>query len=399
MNSRPEKSSPVSAAALFALAFRPLFLIAAMFSIVSLLIWGLSLSGWQFAPYGGVQFWHGHEMLFGFVGAVVVGFLLTAVQSWTGLRAVNGRPLIVLLILWLAGRLLMAIPIGPSMLAVFVDLLFFPLAALFLFIPLLIRNQSRNYFAVLALLLLMFCNGMSHFAVLNNEPIMQSQALFSAVLLITVMMAIIGGRVIPMFTANTTEIPAKPRQKWLDRVALGLLWTLLFLSLLAASWQAPDALLSLIYGVTAILLGWRCAGWRFFSTLKHPLLWSLQFGYWWIVIGLLLFSGHHAGLEIPASVAMHSLTAGAMGTLILSMMSRVSLGHTGRPMVASRLISISLLMITLAALLRVFGVWFLTPIYQHILLLSVVFWCIAYGLFLIKYTPILINPRVDGKEG
>ncbi|HET8806977.1 MAG TPA: NnrS family protein, partial [Methylophaga sp.] len=287
----------------------------------------------------------------------------------------------------------------PSMLTVFVDLLFFPLAALFLFIPLLIRNQSRNYFAVLGLLLLMFCNGMSHFAVLNDEPIMQSQALFSAVLLITVMMAIIGGRVIPMFTANTTEIPAKPRQKWLDRMALGLLWALLFLSLLAVSWQAPDVLLSLIYGIAAVLLGWRCAGWRFFSTFKHPLLWSLQLGYWWIVIGLLLFSGHHAGFEIPASVAMHSLTAGAMGTLILSMMSRVSLGHTGRPLVASRLISISLVMITLTALLRVFGVWFLAPIYQHIILLSVVFWTVAYGLFLIKYTPILINPRADGKEG
>ncbi|HET8807259.1 MAG TPA: NnrS family protein, partial [Methylophaga sp.] len=120
MNNRPEKSSPASATALFALAFRPLFLMAATFSILSLLIWGLSLSGWQFAPYGGVQFWHGHEMLFGFVGAVVVGFLLTAVQSWTGLRAVNGRPLVVLLILWLAGRVLMAIPIGPSILVVFV---------------------------------------------------------------------------------------------------------------------------------------------------------------------------------------------------------------------------------------------------------------------------------------
>lgn len=385
--------------ALFSFAFRPFFLGAATLSILSLLLWGMALSGGQFAPYGGVQFWHGHEMLFGFVGAVVVGFLLTAVQSWTGLRAVNGRPLVLLLILWLAGRVLMAVPFAPAMLTVFVDLLFFPAAALFLFIPLLARNQSRNYFAVLVLFLLMICNGISHFAVLNGETMLQSQALFSAVLLITVMMAIIGGRVIPMFTANTTQIPAKPRQKWPDRLALGLLWTLLFLSLLALDWQAPDVLLSIIYGLSAILLGWRCARWRFISTLSHPLLWSLQLGYWWIVVGLILFSGHHAGLGIPHSMALHSLTAGAMGTLILSMMSRVSLGHTGRPLIANRLITVSLVVILFAALARVLGVWFVAPVSQHLLMLSIVLWCVAYGLFLIRYTPLLINPRADGKEG
>ncbi|HSG92250.1 MAG TPA: NnrS family protein, partial [Methylotenera sp.] len=157
-----DKSAPLPVSStLFALAFRPLFLGAAALSVLSLLIWGLALYGWQFKPYGGVQFWHGHEMLFGFVGAVIVGFLLTAVQSWTGLRSVNGRPLIYLLLLWLFARVLMAVPLVPEMLIVFVDLLFFPAAAMFLFIPLLVRNQTRNYFAVLALFLLMICNGLS----------------------------------------------------------------------------------------------------------------------------------------------------------------------------------------------------------------------------------------------
>lgn len=394
-----DKSSASSINALFSLAFRPLFIGAAVFSILSLLLWGMALSGWQFRPFGGVQFWHGHEMLFGFVGAVVVGFLLTAVQSWTGLRAVNGRPLVFLLVLWLAGRVLMAFPVGPAMLAVFVDLLFFPVAAAFLFMPLLIRNQVRNYFAVLALLVLMLCNGISHYGVLNDDPVLQSQALQSAVILITVMMAIIGGRVIPMFTANTTQLQARPRQPWLDRTALGLLWSLLILSLLASSWQAPDALLSMLYGIAAVLIGWRCAGWRFFSTVSHPLLWSLQLGYWWIVIGLLLFSGHYAGLEIPASIALHSLTAGAMGTLILSMMSRVSLGHTGRPIAADKMMIISLLLISIAAAIRVLGVWLLPSLTQHMLMLSVIFWSIAYGLFVVRFLPTLMQPRPDGKTG
>lgn len=395
-SNKPSADQPL---AIFALAFRPFFLAAAAFSIVSLVLWGMALSGWQFAPYGGVQFWHGHEMLFGFVGAVVVGFLLTAVQSWTGLRGANGRPLALLLLLWLAGRLLMAMPVGPAMLTVFVDLLFFPAAALFLFIPLLARNQSRNYFAVLILFLLMICNGISHFAALNGEPVLQSQALFSAVLLITVMMAIIGGRVIPMFTANTTQIQAKPRQKWPDRLALGSLWSLLFLSFLAFDWQAPDALLCVLYGLAAILLGWRCARWRFFSTLPHPLVWSLQLGYWWIVVGLILFSGHHAGLGIPHSMALHSLTAGAMGTLILSMMSRVSLGHTGSPLIADRLITVSLVVILFAALSRVLGIGFTTSLSQHLLMLSIVLWGVAYGLFLIRYSRLLISPRADGQLG
>ncbi|MEX1199278.1 MAG: NnrS family protein [Methylophaga sp.] len=393
-----DKSAPLPvSSALFALAFRPLFLGAAALSVLSLLIWGLSLSGWQFKPYGGVQFWHGHEMLFGFVGAVIVGFLLTAVQSWTGLRSVNGRPLMYLLLLWLLARVLMAVPIVPEMLIVFVDLLFFPAAAMFLFIPLLVRNQTRNYFAVLALFLLMVCNGLSHFAVINNQPELQSQALYSAVLLITLMMAIIGGRVIPMFTANTTGKPAKNRHVWLDRIALSALWALLILSLLAPAMQLPAALLSALFAVSAVLLGWRCANWRFFTTLTHPLLSSLHLGYWWIVIGLLLFSGHYAGLDIPASIALHSLSAGAMGLLILSMMCRVSLGHTGRPIVASCLMTVSLWVVLIAAFIRVFGVWLLPEFSQQLLLVGVGFWSIAYAMFLFTFVPVLSQPRADGK--
>jgi uncharacterized protein involved in response to NO len=383
---------------LFALAFRPLFFGAALVSVISLTIWGIAL--WQemsFSPYGGITFWHSHEMLFGFVGAVLVGFLLTAVQSWTGLRAINGNSLIILTLLWLLGRLLMVMPVVPDMLIVFIDLLFFPVAALFLFIPLLIRNQSRNYFAVLVLVLLMALNGISHFAVINNEPVLQQQSLYSTVLLITLMMAIIGGRIIPMFTANTTGQTAKSSKVWLDRTSLGLLWTLLILSLLAPILSVPAIILSALYAASGILLGWRATNWRFLSTLSYPLLWSLQLGYWWIIIGLLGFAAHYAGLAIPASIAIHSLTAGAMGMLILSMMTRVSLGHTGRAIVASRLMTLSFGLVGIAGILRVFGVWLLPDLTQPLLLTSVVLWVSAYGLFLVQFIPILSQPRADGK--
>lgn len=393
-------NTPAISNALFALAFRPFFLLAALFGVILMLLWGLALSGWDgYAPYGGIQFWHGHEMLFGFVGAVLVGFLLTAVQNWTGLPAVNGKPLMTLVLLWLLGRFLMAVPVVPDIVIIFIDLLFFPAAAIFLFIPLLVRSQARNYFAVLVLFLLMFCNGISHYSVLNNQLQLQQQVLFSTALLITVMMAIIGGRIIPMFTANTTAIPAKDRQVWPDRIALGALWLLLFMSLLMFSMPVPAILLSIMAFLSALMLALRSSRWHFSHTLSHPLLWSLHLGYLWIVIGLLLYAASQAGFAIPETIALHSLTAGAMGMLIISMMSRVSLGHTGRPIVSSRLITLSFYLVMAAAIVRVFGVWLL-PAHSSIwLMLSVLFWCIAFMMFLIRFLQVLTQPRADGKPG
>lgn len=285
--------------ALFGLAFRPFFLASALFSLLIMLVWLSLLSGWiTFMPYGGSTFWHSHEMLFGVVGAVLTGFLLSAVQNWTGIRAAHGKSLLILLLIWLTGRLLMAFPVLPVSLNLAIDLMFLPVAALFVFVPLLARQQSRNYFAVLALFLLMLCNGISHYAVLTDSIALQKQAFFCATLLITLMMAIIGGRIIPMFTGNTTQIAPHPRQHWLDNTGLALLWILFALALLGLEWQAPAWLFSLLFAAAAIMLAIRSSRWRFLSTLAYPLLWSLHIGYWWIIAGLAMFAAHYAGLDI-----------------------------------------------------------------------------------------------------
>lgn len=386
--------------ALFGLAFRPFFLAAALFSLLLMLTWLALFSGWlSFAPYGGATFWHSHEMLFGFVGAVLAGFLLTAVQNWTGIRAAHGKPLLMLLLIWLAGRLLMAFPLLPASFILAVDLMFLPLAALFVFVPLLARQQTRNYFAVLALFLLMLCNGISHYGVITDSPALQQQAFFCATLLITLMMAIIGGRIIPMFTSNTTQIAPRPRQNWLDNAGLAALWSIFALTLIGLDWQAPDWLFSLLFALAAILLAIRSSRWRFFSTLAYPLLWSLHIGYWWLIAGLAAFAAHYAGLDLSYNTALHCLTAGAMGMLILSMMSRVALGHTARPIEASPLVTASLLLVLLAALVRVLGANLPLENNLFALQLSGGLWSLAFLLFFISYLPILSKPRRDGQPG
>ncbi|MCX4187485.1 NnrS family protein [Methylophaga sp. OBS4] len=387
--------------ALFGLAFRPLFLIAAATSIVVLLIWGLFLGGLlSFAPFGDTLFWHSHEMIFGFVGAVLVGFLLTAVQNWTGIRAPHGVQLVFLVALWLLGRI--AVFFGsplPIWLVALIDLSFLLISAWLLSRPLLEKRQYRNLFTIAVLILLSICNLMSYAGVMTENPALQTNAFHSAVLLITLMMTIIGGRVIPMFTANATQSKAAPRIRWLDRTALGTLWLVFIFQLFFINNLIPQALLASLYALAALLLLARALQWKIWLTFRHPLLWSLHIAYWFIPVGLALIAAHHAGSNLNITTAIHALTVGAMAGMILSMMTRVSLGHTGRPIVAKPLMTVSFVLILAAAITRVLFALIWPEDTQLLLWISIVLWVLAYGLFLVSFSPILIKPRPDGKPG
>ncbi|KGM07582.1 NnrS protein involved in response to NO [Methylophaga thiooxydans] len=211
------------------LAFRPFFLLATLFSIFALCLWGLLLSGrLVFSPYGGGYFWHAHEMVFGFVSAVLVGFLLTAAQSWTGVRAPNGFKLFVLACVWLFARIFMLMgEIIPFEIIVSVDLSFTLLAAYFLLVMLVEKKQYRNYFAVIALLIITFLNGLTHYS-LRGEPVYELRdSIHATILIITMMMTVIGGRVTPLFTANATKLPPKSRIPWLENAILLNIWVLI----------------------------------------------------------------------------------------------------------------------------------------------------------------------------
>lgn len=382
-------------------AFRPLFLFGAAFSAIAMLLWGLILGGQlKIQPVGQVLFWHSHEMLFGFACAIVIGFLLTAVQNWTSMRATHGKSLLLLTLLWLSGRLLLLFGQGlPLWLVAAVDLSFLPLAAWLLAKPLLAVKQYRNLFFVPVLLLLTTCNLIMYLGLFLGRYDLQQLGSLNAIWLITLLMAIVGGRVIPMFTANGTKTPKVEALVWLDRAALGSLWLIFVLHFFSLASLLPASLLSALFALSALLTAIRCARWKIWLTFRVSLLWSLHLAYWFIPLGLALFALRYAGFAISQSIALHALTAGAMGSMILSMMARVSLGHSGRLLQPKQIMAWAFLLVALAGISRTLLIWLLPAHTFSLLWLGIVCWVLAYGCYVLVYLPVLTMPRADGRPG
>ncbi|MDT7526008.1 MULTISPECIES: NnrS family protein [Idiomarinaceae] len=382
-------------------AFRPMFLLGASFSALAITLWLLVLAQVIELPvYGQTLFWHSHEMIFGFVAAIIVGFLLTAVQNWTGLRATHGRALGILTAVWVLGRLGLLVGAWlPWWLVAAVDLLFLPLAAILLAVPLIAVKQQRNLFFVPVLFLLTLCNALMHFGLQTGQYEIQQLGSQNAVWLVTLLMAIVGGRVLPMFTANGTMTPKAEPIVWLDRIGLGSLWLIFVLNITNFSAMVPALVMALLFATSALALAIRCARWRIWITWKVPLLWSLHVAYWFIPIGLALYALRYAGFPITNSLALHALTAGAMGNMILAMIARVSLGHSGRALQPKPIISAAFMLVIVAAVVRVFvqGLWPELSVYWYAL--SAFAWVLAYGIYVLVYFPILTTPRPDGRPG
>lgn len=392
-----EQNIPV----LLRLAFRPLFLGAAAFSALAIAWWGSILAGWvTLKPALPLVFWHSHEMLFGFGSAVVAGFLLTAMQNWTGLRAPHGKKLALLVACWLSARLANAAPVAmPLPLLMLIDLSFLPLAAALLAKPLIAARQYRNLFFIPLLLVLTICNALMWFSLMPGYQQLQNHGATSAVLLITMVMAIVGGRVLPMFTANGTRTVRVPSLVWLDRAALACCWAVFAYHFLHLQTWLPAQAPALICALAALLLAVRVARWKFWITGQEPLLWSLHTAYWCIPAGFALFAARYAGFAVSQSLAVHMLTVGAMGTMILSMMARVSLGHTGRQLKVSRWMPFAFAALIAAMICRVVLPLYSATWYQPALLLSAVCWSVGFVLFLLCYWRMLTSPRADGHPG
>ena len=374
--------------ALFRLGFRPFFLGASLFGLLSLLLWGALLSGQlPLTPHANPLWWHGHEMLFGFTGAVIAGFLLTAVQNWTGIPGVKGWPLLLLWCLWLAPRLLLLdAGIAPFTWVMLLDLALFPITALLLGLAVIRVKQWRNLVFVPLLLLLFGANVLSYLGL--EQPGLAQKALQAAALLIVILVALLGGRVIPFFTERATDFKRGAPSPVLEALSFASLPLMLISLFLPYPWLTQ--VLALLAGVS-LLLRWTRWGWR--ASLKVPLLWSLHLSYLFIPLGLLIIgvSGH-------MMLGFHALTVGGMGGMILAMMARVSLGHSGRPLqIAWPMIPAFGLML-LAATLRVAAA--IVPQASQILLMGAIFcWLVAFAAFILLYAPILCRPRLDGRPG
>jgi len=378
--------------ALFALGFRPFYLLAAVFAVLSIGLWAAQVAGWLGPSYLPGPLWHAHEMLFGFTLAVVVGFLFTAGRNWSNRPTPAGVPLAALAALWVAGRVLVVSPYPWA--SALVDAAFPFAAAILLAIPFWAARQRRNYFFVGVLALMGLADLALHLTSLGVLELPPFFGLRIALDIVLFVMAVMAGRVIPMFTNNGVVGAGAERRPAVERAALGGVIVLTLADALAIE-GAPMAAIALAAAAAHAL---RWAGWKPWRTLRAPLVWVLHAGYAWIPVHLALRAAAELG-AIGSSAATHALTAGAAATLIIGMMTRTSRGHTGRPLQADACDVAAYLAVVSAAVIRV-AVPVLAPaLTLHAIVVSAALWCIGFGVFAIRYAPTLIRPRLDGRPG
>ena len=383
-------------------AFRPFFLGGALFSLLAMIAWSGLLAGWlTFRPHGNPFFWHAHEMLFGFVAAIVTGFLLTAVQNWTGLRATHGRSLAALFGLWLAARILMALELQGAAwtwLVALVDLAFLPAVAILMARLVIAAGNHRNLVFLPILTLLTAANLLTHLSLVPGKEALFSWGMYAAILLVTQLMVVVAGRVTPMFTANGTGTTRVATLPWLEYATWFATGMVVLAYLLNGRDWLPAPLLSWLCALAALSNAVRAWRWRPWITLRVPLLWSLHIAYWFIPVGFALLALHYAGLRISHSSAIHALTAGAMGALILAMTARVSLGHSGRPLAPGPLVTLALGLVVLAGVSRLLAQEF-PALSAGGYLVPATLWSLAYLGFVLGNARILTTPRPDGRPG
>lgn len=388
---------------LFAYPFRIFFLSVAAWAIIAIPLWLLILRGTIRPPTALTAFsWHAHEMLFGFFAVAVAGFLMTAVCNWTQTPRLHGWPLFALWLVWLAGRLTMLCGGElPYWLVAGVNLAFLPLIIVDTGKRVWLRRQSRQYVLMLVLGFLwlmqlgfLISHGDNHFA-------------FATLIVAMGVMLIIGGRITPNFSRNWLNfnrgeahlVSIKP---WLEKAVIGSVFVLLatqLAGLVPASAQSShyDLIRTLVALAAAIITGLRLALWRGWLMRREPLLWILHLSLLWIPISLLLMAANGLGW-VNQYAWVHALAVGAMAGLIIGVMTRVLLGHTGRMLVLPRFMVSAYVLIHLGAVVRV-AAELIPSFWQRGIDISAACWTLAFALFLWRYLPIMLKPRADGRPG
>lgn len=385
---------------LFRLAFRPFFLGAALYSIIALIIWVSSLSGlFSFTPYGNAVWWHAHEMIFGFSFAVIIGFLLTAIQNWTGIPSIRGWRLMLLFGSWALARIVLLFSFSPSYLILALDLLTPLLAAFFLWQNVSAGKHWKNLFFVPILVLFALANTISHVAIIEQMPLLSSSAFSLLVMLVTLVMCIIGGRVIPFFTAKGTGTEKTAPIATIEYLSLAPLWLYIILAIINSFFALPSVILSALLMVAGLANLVRFIRWKPWITFSVPLLWSLHCAYLFIPLGLTAYGIANLVSPEASTNVLHLITVGAMGNLIIAMMARVSLGHTGRTLSPKPIMSLAFLCVVIAAPVRAVLVIALPQLTLFSFQLSAGLWVVGYAIFVACYAKMLCTPRADGHPG
>ena len=392
MTEQVSESPSYQGVAVFSYGFRPFFLGAALFAGVAIPVWILVLAGVGDSTFlYPARDWHVHEMVFGFLPAVITGFLLTAIPNWTDRPPIRGYELVLLFTLWLAGRLLIAIPWFTPLVSAVIDVGFLVAVAGLVWREIAAaKSWDRTPMGVLVSLLAC-ANILFHVLTLSG---MADHTERAAIGMVMMLLTLIGGRLIPTFTdelldgSGRAERPASFSRY--DGLSIALV------GLAIVSWIVqPHAMVTGWIFVTAGLanLG-RLARWYGWLTWREPLVLILHVGYGWFALSLLILGGSILGIGLPAEDAVHAFTAGAVGATTLAVMTRASLGHTGRPRHAGPLTICIYMLVNVGAVLRVFGP--MTGLSTNLVMgVAAGSWSGAYLLFSMVYGPFLLRPSLD----
>jgi uncharacterized protein involved in response to NO len=380
------------------LGFRPFFIGAALFSVLSMLAWmGLYVLGWSWQLALPAVTWHAHEMVFGYGMAVIAGFLLAAVKNWTGVQTLYGIPLLLLFLLWLTARiLLLAGGTGLLAWAVLADGLFNLMLVAAIAWPIFKARQFKQFGILSKVLLLMLANLLFYSGAMGVYSWGEHAGLYSGVYLIMALIFVMSRRVLPFFIERgVDEAVTLTNRDWLDGASL-----FLFIAFWLVDIAKPDSLLvAVLAGLLCVLHAVRIAGWYAAGIWSRPLLWVLYLAYAALIIGFALKVAVYT-FGISPFIPLHAFTYGGIGLFTIGMMARVTLGHTGRnilepPAAVGWMFSA----LVTGTVIRVFIPLFDPGHYSLWMGLSQVFWVLAFFLFLWVFLPMLLRSRTDGQFG
>ena len=391
-NPQPRVNANAAGFALWSLGFRPFYLLASIFAALSVMLWVCQYASFLPAAYLRSPAWHGHEMLYGYAMAVIAGFLFTAVRNWTGQPTPTGATLAGFAALWIAGRVLVMTPFETS--AALVNASFPVAVAIAIGIPIVRSGSQRNYFFIALLLLLGLAVLTLHLSYLGMLAWPERASLQVGLDIVLFIMAVMSGRIIPMFTNNGITGAEATRNPFVEKLALGSVLILLGADLV----QVPSGVIAAMALVAAIAHGVRLYLWHPWRALTTPLVWILHAAYGWIVIYLMLRALAAIGL-VAEPLAVHALTIGAIGGMTIGMMTRTARGHTGRPLTADNFEVACFILVQVAALVRVLGGILLPVAYLATVVVSGICWSGAFALYAVRYWPVLSRARLDGQAG
>ncbi|MBL4760050.1 MAG: NnrS family protein [Mariprofundaceae bacterium] len=394
-----DKQNDVSGFALFRLGFRPFFLVASLFAVISMMVWVAELvfSIKLIPDYVSPAYWHAHEMIYGYALAIIAGFLLTAVRNWTNIQTLHSWSLFVLVLLWLLARIAMLIPSEQALFAgLLLDNMFMVYLSVALTIPVVKAKLWKNIAVVSKVYFLLIGNVIYSLGLLGLFHDGQRIGIYIGLYMVLSLILLLSRRVVPMFIERGVGYPVTLKNHtWVD---IGCFALFLLFAVTDIFFVSPATTASLAAAL-CVLHSIRLWGWYTHGIWQKPLLWVLYIGYGWMIVAFALKAAAFA-IEIPVSLVVHAFTVGGIGMMTLGMMSRISLGHTGRDIMKPPIgVSMMFLMLLVGTVVRVILPMILPEYYQLWIALSQALWMLSFALFVYLYTVTLSRPRVDGRWG